>query len=46
MSDFLVEGSDGERLYVCGQDESVRHTELVLKTLWQWLEMSPLIPLT
>jgi hypothetical protein len=39
MSDFRVEGPDGERLYVCGQDESVDHTRLVLRTLWQLVEI-------
>jgi hypothetical protein len=38
MSDFSAEAACGERLYVCGQDESVRHTQLVLRTLWQWVE--------
>lgn len=38
MSDFSAEAARGERLYVCGQDESVRHTQWVLRALWQWVE--------
>lgn len=41
MSDFSVRGADGQQLYVCGRDEGVRRTQLVLETLWQWVAGGP-----
>jgi hypothetical protein len=38
MNEFSATGPNGERLYVCGQDEGVHHTSLLLSTLWQWVE--------
>jgi hypothetical protein len=38
MNEFAATGPNGQRLYVCGQDESVHHTWLMLSALWQLVE--------
>jgi hypothetical protein len=38
MTDFSVRGPSGEQFYICGQDESIRHAQRLLRTLWQWVD--------